>query len=159
MPTGLRSMKASTPAPVVRRAALPALLSPAAIAALIFMTAAGCGTQAPADPLKAATREHGIEIEGVQLLADGDLARLNYRVVDYEKAKRSLAGEVQLRAPNDPRPLPVTDVGRLGPMRQRPSKTGALQFILFTNSGRILQKGGTAVLVVGGRPIAGIPVS
>ncbi len=103
--------------------------------------------------------EHGIEVLGVELMAGGDLARLNYRVTDYEKAKRALASGIQLYASGDTRALAVTDVGRLGPMRQRPSRSGVKQFIMFTNSSRALQKGTTAEFAVGGARITGIPVS
>ncbi len=103
--------------------------------------------------------EHGIEVLGVELMAGGDLARLNYRVTDYEKAKRALAGGIQLYASGDTRALAVTDVGRLGPMRQRPSRSGVKQFIMFTNSGRMLRSGTTAVLGIGPDRIPDIPVS
>jgi hypothetical protein len=102
--------------------------------------------------------EHGVEILGVQLAAGGDLARLNYRVTDYEKARKALMGEVRLLAEGG-ETLPVVSVGRLGPMKQRPSATGRPQFILFTNPGRALRKGGTAVVALQEGRIAGVPVS
>ena len=103
--------------------------------------------------------EQGIEVLGVELMAGGDLARLNYRVTDYEKAKRAMAGEIQLYAAGDTHALAVTDVGRLGPMKQRPSRNGVKQFIIFTNSGRVLRSGTTAILGIGADRIPDIPVS
>jgi hypothetical protein len=110
-------------------------------AALALPLLGSCGSRAPSDPLQAQAWEHGIEILGVQLMADGDFARLNYKVVDYEKAKRALRGEVRLLPEGSERPLPVTSTGRLGPLRQRPSATGRQQFMLFTNQGRRSRRG------------------
>jgi hypothetical protein len=130
------------------------------IVALVLPMLLSCGSRPPSDPLQAQAWEYGIEILGVQLMADGEFARLNYKVVDFEKAKRSLKGEFRLLPADSDRPLPVTSVGRLGPLRQRPSSTGRPQFMLFTNNGRALQKGGTAVLQIGAKDrISGIPVS
>ena len=56
---------------------------------------------------EAQAREQGIEVLGIQLLADGDVARLNYRVVDYARAKRSLRKEVLLFRERADRPLGV----------------------------------------------------
>ena len=121
--------------------------------------ATACGPRPPSDPLQAQAWEHGIEILGVQLMADGDFARLNYRVIDHPKAKRSLSGEFRLLPETGDRALPVTSVGRLGPLRQRPSASGRPQFMLFTNGGA-LKKGDTAVLLIGAKGrISGIPVS
>lgn len=128
----------------------------AAVAVSLFIA---CGSGAPSDPLQAKAWEYGIEILGVQLTGDGDFARLNYRVVDYEKAKRSLKGDVQLVAEGTDRPLPVASTGRLGPLRQRPSSSGRQQFMLFTNFARVLKKGDHAVLVIGTGRIDGIPVT
>lgn len=130
------------------------------LAALALPLFLACGSRPPTDPLQAQAREYGIEIMGVQLMADGDFARLNYRVVDYERAKRALKGEFRLLSEDGERPLPVTSVGRLGPLRQRPSATGRPQFMMFTNNGRALRKGDTAVLQIGEHDrISGIPVS
>ena len=119
-----------------------------------------CGARAPSDPLQAQAWKHGIEILGVQLMANGEFARLNYRVVDYQKAKRSLQGEVRLFPADDERSLPVASTGRLGPLRQRPSPDGRPQFMLFTNGSHTLVKGGTAVLEIGRKDrITGVPVS
>jgi hypothetical protein len=120
---------------------------------------AACGSRPPQDTLQAKAREHGIEILGVQLMADGDVARLNYRVVDYALAKRSLRDDVRLLCDGTDRPLPVMSTGRLGPLRQRPTRDGRPQFMMFTNPGRALRKGDHAVLTIGGARIEGIPVS
>jgi len=101
----------------------------------------------------------GIEALGVQLLADGDLARLDYRVVDEPRARAAFAGELRLYADGGSQPLRVMDVGRLGPLRQRPTVGGRRQFVLFTNPGRVLRRAGTAVLVCPAGRLAGIPVS
>jgi hypothetical protein len=119
-----------------------------------------CGSRPPADTLQAQAWEYGIEILGVQLTAGGEFVRLNYRVVDFRKAKRSLSGEFRLLPQGGERALPVTSVGRLGPLRQRPSSTGRPQFMLFTNHGPALRKGDTATLLIGAQGrIAGIPIS
>jgi hypothetical protein len=119
-----------------------------------------CGSRPPSDPLQAQAWKYGIEILGVQITAGGEFARLNYRVIDYQKAKRSLSGEFHLLPENGERALTVASVGRLGPLRQRPSATGRPQFMLFTNHGPVLRKGDTAVLLIGKQSrIAGIPVS
>lgn len=130
-----------------------------AAAALLLSLAAGCGPRVPSDPLQAQAWEYGVEILGVQLMADGNFARLNYRVVDYQKAKRSLKGEVELMAEGVDQPLPVASAGRLGPLRQRPSSTGHPQFMLFTNYAGTLRKGDSAVLRIGDKRISGIPVT
>jgi len=119
----------------------------------------GCGARAPADPVQAQAWEQGIEILGVEFLAGGDFVRLNYRVVDFQKAKRMLQGEINLVPEGADRALPVASTGRLGPLRQRPSSTGRPQFMLFTNYARTLAKGGRATLQVGEHRITGIPVS
>lgn len=133
--------------------------STAVAAGVLLLLAAACGPRIPSDPMQARAWESGIEILGVQLMGDGDFARLNYRVVDYEKAKRALRAEVRLSAEGSDRPLPVASAGRLGPLRQRPSAGGRPQFMLFTNYGRSLQKGGRALLQIGTSRIDGIPVS
>lgn len=130
------------------------------LAALILPPlAVSCGPRVPSDPLQAKAWEHGIQILGVQLTGGGDFARLNYRVVDYEKAKRALREEVRLSAEGTERPLPVASTGRLGPLRQRPSQGGRLQFMLFTDFGHSLKKGGRAQLQIGTSSLTGIPVS
>ena len=128
-------------------------------AALLLPLSVGCGPRVPSDPLQAQAWEHGVEIMGVQLMADGQFARLNYRVVDYQKAKQSLKGEVDLLAEGADRPLPVASTGRLGPLRQRPSSTGRAQFMLFTNFAGTLRKGDSAILRIGDKRISGIPVT
>lgn len=119
-----------------------------------------CGSRPPSDPLQAQAFRYGVEILDVQLVADGDFVRLNYRVVDYQKARKALSGECRLFPLNSSRALPVPSVGRLGPLRQRPSSTGRPQFMLFTNQGHVLNRGDTAVLQIGPQNrIAGIPIS
>jgi hypothetical protein len=136
---------------------LRAVVIPAALLALLSGWA--CGPKGPADPMQAQAREYGIEILGVEFLAGGDFVRLNYKVVDYEKAKRAMQAEVNLVPEGSSQPLPVASTGRLGPLRQRPSSTGRPQFMLFTNYARTLVKGGRATLKIGDRGISGIPVS
>ena len=111
-----------------------------------------CAPQPPPNPT-------GIEVLGVQLMAGGDIARLNYRVVDYATAKHALQADVHLFKEGGDRPLGVLSTGRLGPLRQRPTKDGRPQFMIFMNEGRSLQKGDRAVLSVGKARIAGIKVS
>ena len=111
-----------------------------------------CTTAPPANPT-------GIEVLGVQLMAGGDIARLNYRVVDYDTAKRTLQGEVRLFREGTDRPLGVLSTGRLGPLRQRPTRDGRPQFIIFTNDGHRLRKGDRAVVSFGQARIAGVQVS
>ena len=111
-----------------------------------------CTPARPANPT-------GIEVLGVQLMAGGDIARLTYRVVDYATAKRTLQAEVRLFKEGTERPLGILSTGRLGPLRQRPTKDGRPQFMIFMNDGRSLRKGDHAVLTVGNARIAGIPVS
>lgn len=130
-----------------------------ALALGLAFGSAACGPRAPGDPGEAKTREHGVEILGVRLMADGDVVRLDYRVVDFDKAKRSLNADVRLLREGAERPLPVMSTGRLGPLRQRPSRGGRPQFMLFTNPGRALRVGDRAVLVIGEDRVAGIPVS
>lgn len=127
--------------------------------AVLVAAVAGCADRSAHDAPATLGSEYGIDIAGVSLRSDGDLAQLDYRVVDYEKAKVALKGEVRLVPAGGERSLDVTSVGRLGPMRQRPSSSGKRQFMLFTNTGRLLKKGDTAVLVLGAGRISGIPVS
>jgi len=129
------------------------------IALVTAVLCATCAPRTPDDPVQAAARQYGIEILGARLVADGDIVRLNYRVVDYDTAKRSLKGEARLVPDGADRPLPVMSTGRLGPLQQRPSRMGRPQFMLFTNAGRVLRAGDRAVLVVGEARVAGIPVS
>jgi hypothetical protein len=129
------------------------------VVALMLLFPCACGGRTPSDPLQAKAAESGIEILGVQLMADGAFARLNYRVVDYEKAKRALKGNVGLLPEGTDRPLPVASTGRLGPLRQRPNASGRPQFMLFTNHSGALRKGDRAVLQMGTTRIDGIPVS
>jgi hypothetical protein len=128
------------------------------IPALALALAVAC---APSPATRAAVRgaELGVEILGVELLADGDIARLNYRVLDYEVAQKAFDQPIRLQTADGHRTFDVMEGGRLGPLRQRPSRTGKKQFILFPNNGRPIERGGEAVLVVGGARIAGIPVS
>jgi hypothetical protein len=111
-----------------------------------------CTPQPPPNPT-------GIEVLGVQLMAGGDIARLNYRVVDYTTAKQALQAEVHLFKEGTDRPLGILSTGRLGPLRQRPTKDGRPQFMIFMNDARSLRKGDRAVLTVGKTRIAGITVS
>ena len=124
-------------------------------AGLLLAVCAGCS--APAAP-PAPGQEQGLEIVGIQLLAGGDLARLDYRVLDIERARAALSGEVRLESESGAT-LSVMSVGRLGPMRQRPSATGKLQFILFTNPGRRLHRGESATVALGDTRVSGVPVS
>lgn len=103
----------------------------------------------------------GVEILGVQLLAGDDLARLNYRVLDYDEARRSMGQAIRLFPASDvaSAPLAVADIGTLGPIQQRPSRADRIQFILFANRGRALRRGTTAVVAIGDTRITGIPVS
>jgi hypothetical protein len=124
-------------------------------AAMLALVSVACGARPSEDP----AGRNGIEILGVELLAGGDLAKLSYRVVDFEAAKEALQQDVKLVSEDGARALEVLSLARLGPMKQRPSRAGSRQFVLFTNSGRVLRKGGTAVLVIGQDRIGGIPVS
>lgn len=107
----------------------------------------------------AAEHPAGIEVLGIQLLADGGVARLNYRVVDYEVARRALRAEVRLYREGADRALAVLSTGRLGPLRQRPVKDGRPQFMIFVNGEGGLRKGDRAVMTVGETRIVGIQVS
>jgi hypothetical protein len=118
----------------------------------------GCTGPAPAPPRPG--EEIGIEVLGIELRAGGNLAQVNYRVLDYETARRALQKELRLLGgESGAAPLPVTSVGRLGPMRQRPSRSARQQFVIFTNTGRVLQRGSTASFLVGETRIDGIPVT
>lgn len=119
---------------------------------------AACGTREQPAP-ESAGSETGVELLAVELTAGGDLARLNYRVVDVERARRTLQGNLLLRAGEEGPWLQVISAGRLGPMRQRPTAGGKRQFILFTNTGRVLARGQSAVLFAGKRRIAQVPVT
>jgi hypothetical protein len=136
----------------VRRAALSA-------ATLVVLASFACSTRTSEDPLQAAARRHGVEILALELRAGGDLAQLSYRVVDFEIAKVALRDEMSLRTGDGKGSLPILSLSRLGPMTQRPSRAGTRQFVLFTNPGRTLMKGGTAVLSIGGDQIGAIPIS
>ena len=124
----------------------------------VVLLAAACGPPLARDPVQESARRCGIEVLGVQLMADGDVARLNYRVVDYEKAKVALRKEVQLLGEAG-RPLTVMSAGRLGPLRQRPTRDGRRQFMIFTNPGRVLVKGERATITIGEVRIEGVPIS
>jgi len=126
---------------------------------LALLGCLGCQSREAQDPVQSAAGEQGIEVLGVQLMADGDVARLNYRVVDYEKAKRSLQGEVRLLLEGPERPLGILSAGRLGPLRQRPARAGRPQFMIFMNPGRNLRKGDRVILAIGDARIPGILVS
>ena len=118
-----------------------------------------CFACAPQDPVQVQARKLGIEVLGVQRMADGDVARLNYRVVDYERAKRALRGQVALLREGAASPLGVLSAGRLGPLRQRPTREGRRQFMLFMDPGRTLHGGDRVILTIGEARITGIPVS
>ncbi len=128
----------------------------AAVGAAILL--AGCAA-APGETAKLPGAEIGIQVLGVELLADGDIARLNYRVVDIKIARTAFDHEVRLSPSDGHRTLDIMQAGRLGPLRQRPSATGKKQFILFPNNGRVLTRGSEAILLVGDARITGIPVS
>jgi hypothetical protein len=150
-PAGLPAICRREVSMTAKRRLILALIPVAAVALAAACAAPAGGPQHPG-------HEQGLEILGIQLLAGGDLARLDYKVRDVEKARTALAGDVQLLTAEG-RSLTVMSVGRLGPMRQRPSATGKLQFILFTNPGRTLRRGETAILALGEGRISGIPVS
>ena len=99
----------------------------AAVGAAILL--AGCAA-APGETAKLPGAEIGIQVLGVELLADGDIARLNYRVVDIRTARTALDHEVRLSPSHGHRTLDIMQAGRLGPLRQRPSATGKKQFML-----------------------------
>jgi hypothetical protein len=123
-----------------------------AILALFALALSGCS--APG-----ARPELGIEVLGIQLLAGGDLARLDFRVVDCERAKGTLAGEIAVLTADGGTRLEVLSAGRLGPLRQRPSRSGKKQFVMFTNAGRALEPGVSAVVVLGQARVERVPVS
>ena len=125
----------------------------AKLLAIVFvLLCLACSATPPENPV-------GIEVLGIQLLADGDVVRLNYRVVDYAVAKKALQKEVRLYREGADQPLGVLSVGRLGPLRQRPTRDGRPQFMIFMNGGRSLHKGDRALLAIGDARIAGIQVS
>ena len=126
--------------------------------ALIAVALAGCSRDESSEPALPGA-ELGIEVLGIQLLAGGDLARLDFRVVDYDRAKETFRGEIGVLSADGTHTLTVLNTGRLGPMRQRPSRSGKKQFVLFTNAGRALAPGSTAVIVLGDARIPAIPVS
>lgn len=121
-----------------------------------LMLLGGCSTE-PRVPLRGA--EHGIEVVGIRLTGGGGLARLEYRVLDIEKARRALRQDLSIEATGSGAPLPVLSAGRLGALRQRPSATGKKQFVLFRNPHDALRRGETAVLRVGSARVPGVPVS
>jgi len=123
--------------------------------ALLAVASIACGGSPPAGP----GAELGIEVLGVELMAGGDLAKLSYRVTDYETARKALGAPAMLYAGSDGPPLAVMSAGRLGPLRQRPSASGKQQYMLFTNNAKLLQRGGTAELRLGAIRVSGIPVS
>lgn len=136
------------------------MVSRAGVLLCIAIALAGCGLGPRQEaPAAAASNEIGLEVLAVELMAGGDLARLNYRVVDVERARRTLQGEVFLRAGEEGPLLKVISAGRLGQMRQRPASGNKRQFILFTNAGRTLDRGKTAILYVGATPIARVTVT
>jgi hypothetical protein len=126
--------------------------------ALIAVALAGCSrSDSPGPALPGA--ELGIEVLGIRLLAGGDLARLDFRVVDYDRARETFRGEIAVLPAGGTHALAVLNTGRLGPMRQRPSRSGKKQFVLFTNAGRALEPGATAEVVLGDARIPDVPVS
>lgn len=127
--------------------------------ALGVVILSGCGAGISDNRLTVPGHEMGIEVLGIELMAGGDLARLNYRVIDYERAKRAMEGVARIDPGAAGPPLELMSAGRLGAIRQRPSSTGKKQFMLFTNSGRVLRRGDSAVLMIGPSRIPGIPVS
>jgi hypothetical protein len=133
-----------------RRTVIPAV-------ALLLAAACAPGTTGSPSPLRGG--ELGVEILGVELLAGGDIARLNFRVVDYDIARKAFDQPVKLSTADGSQALDVMQAGRLGPLRQRPSRTGKKQFILFPNNGRPFVRGGKAVLHVGDASVQDIPVT
>lgn len=129
------------------------------LAVLLMATVlTACGTRQSKEPVPVVS-ETGLELLAVELTAGGDLVRLNYRVLDAKRARRTLQGNLFLRAGEEGPWLAVTSAGRLGPMRQRPTTGGKRQFILFTNKGRALARGQVAVLFAGTTRIAQVPVT
>ena len=118
-----------------------------------------CAAPEAPDPAREAARLAGIEVLGVQLLGDGALARLRYRVIDVERARGAMRGEARLLPEGAAGAVGVTAGGRLGPLRQRPSAGGREQFILFTNARGVLKRGERAVFEVGELRVPGIPIT
>ena len=133
------------------------MLRPLAGTALALGLLAGCSS-VPTTSARGA--EHGIEVVGILLTGggSGDLARLEFRVLDAERARRALSAELSLVGTGSAIALPVLSAGRLGPLRQRPSGIGKKRFVLFRNTGHVLRRGGSAALVLGAARIEGIPV-
>ena len=125
-----------------------------AIFALLALVLTPCGCSPARE-----RNELGLEVLGIQLLAGGDLARLDFRVVDYQRAKRTLGGEIEILTADGGTKLEVLSAGRLGPLRQRPSRAGKKQFVMFTNAGGALAPGDSAVVVLGDARIERVPVS
>jgi hypothetical protein len=127
---------------------------PVLVAAL---TVAGCGPGADRSADGAAA-DVGFEVLGIELMAGGDLARLNYRVIHTEKAAAALRLPLKLIPPEGGVELSITSAGRLGPLQQRPGAPGGRRYLMFTNVGRALRPGMQATLAVGPTQVEGIPV-
>ena len=136
---------------------------PLSIVALVALSVAAAACSIGGGERAAAqgpASELGIEVLGIQLLAGGDLARLDFRVIDYERAQAALRGrELAVLTADGGSRLEVLAAGGLGPLRQRPSRSGKKQFVMFTNAGRALEPGASAVVVLGDTRIERVPVS
>lgn len=108
----------------------------------------------------------GIRPEGLRLSAAGDMLDFRYRVIDPAKAAPLLDGKIR------PYLLDEASGAQLGiPDTGKPEQSDASDatgkdnvasgrnfFILFANSGRIVQAGSRMTLVIGDRRIANLTV-
>ena len=97
----------------------------------------------------------GVEVVGLRLSAVDTILDFRYRVVNPEKAAmlldRRLDPEIHHHASGMTLSVPVP--GKIGPLRQTekfgPPKEGRVYFVLFSNPGRLVQRGDEATVMIG----------
>ncbi len=95
----------------------------------------------------------GIEPVALRLTANETMLDLRYKVTDAERAASLLdrKKDVYLLHEASGKVFPVPVMAKLGPMRQitQSPKPGKVYFVLFSNTGKLIQSGDLATLVLG----------
>jgi hypothetical protein len=97
--------------------------------------------------------DFGIEPVALRLTANQTMLDLRYKVTDPELAASLLdrKEDIYLLHEASGKVFPVPVMAKLGPMRQitQNPKPGKIYFVLFSNTGKLVQSGDLATLVLG----------
>lgn len=96
----------------------------------------------------------GIRIGALKLSANGNMIDMRYRVIDLEKAQKTMSPKSTIYLVDQASGMKLTTpvMAKVGKLRQlpQPSSVNRWQPMLFQNPGRMLKRGSKVTLVIDG---------